>query len=387
MKTKIVFLITLCAIVSSQALEPLQEALPGARLLYKNPDNSRIYYHEIGTSGSKQVTDNSVGHAQVKWINTGDKILYGGPDRRLTIVDLDGNVLFSYQLNGDINMKVSRDHQYSFDPSYDGKKIYYVSGNTISVLDIETRHVSDVFELNSDNRIREGEFCVSADGNRFVGRYSNSKSIYVDVKMNSQGSYGSDCSPCISPSGTVCATNTGSPMHANMIVYTWPLTQRSPRESHRAQINSGQWDNHTWSNHEAICVGANNGLKPRVIDVMIETGGGQYRRNWIVQDVPDNIWYPDFWVPEEIGGVVLKDRETGYRRRDYLHVVSGQAVTNRLQVISSKRTYTAHTHSRGIVSLDGRTRIRRGITSTSVQEAGAGIVRDREIDRDTFLKP
>jgi hypothetical protein len=114
--------------------------------------------------------------------------------------------------------------------NWDGSKIYYCKGTksrmVVYSMSIPDAAVKEIF-VSRQGIAAQGEFCMSRDENRFVGRHSSDRAVYVDVKRNLEGVYDDECSPCISPDGTRCAVNQNG--HEYMQIHQWPRDADKPR--------------------------------------------------------------------------------------------------------------------------------------------------------------
>ncbi|MBD3347149.1 MAG: hypothetical protein GF401_19010 [Chitinivibrionales bacterium] len=267
----------------------LESIMMGARLLYQQ--NRKAYYMEVGEWQRKHICDNVDNKDALKWAGTGDRVLIA-TGSSVKVVDIETKDILYERDN--LNINRSTNANTAAEISYDAKTIYFVQGNNINAIDIGGNNIWTIFTTSSSNKIREGEFCVSSDGNRFVGRYSNNRAVYIDIAKDLQGDFADECSPAISPSGTRLAVNQGG--HREIATYKWELDDNEPSYWRNVTSSVGQWDNHTWSNHEDYYLGRGDPGDAKIVNIRTQDSysfGHSTNSN-----------YPDLWIPASAGGVV-----------------------------------------------------------------------------------
>lgn len=250
----------------------LQEELPGAKVYFRS--GSAIKCKDISTGATSTIVSSGA-TGTTKISGDGKRVLSASRSVIKVFETATGQKVFekSISCNGGNGAAA--------EINWDGSRVYIVSGSTIKRISIPGGTVQDVYN-SREGIAREGEFCMSKDENRFVGRYSNSKAVHVDVKNNWEGSFDNECSPCISPSGTRCAVNQGG--HTTMQIHTWPLSASSPSKWRLISSQVGSWDNHTWSNHDDYLIDHNG----KILNV-------ESQNSWNASINGDD--YIDLWVP------------------------------------------------------------------------------------------
>ena len=282
----------------------LQDVLNGARLLFVQSDT--LFYMEIGQWGKIFLYSPCDNGSTVRWAASGKCALIATPSS-VTVINVDTKQV-SYSKTGlSINNDPSADP--AADISYDGNTVYFAQGNNIKAIDLSSDQVSTVYTTSSANQITEGELCVSGNGKRFAGRQSNDYAVFIDIEKKLEGQYAEECSPAISPSGTILAVNQDG--HQNIKTFTWELDADAPVEWRIINIaGKGKWDNQTWSNHENYYVGNGDGGACKIVNVQTEDVYNFGHSTVCL--------YPDLWVPASVGGIVPASAATGAPARSAL---------------------------------------------------------------------
>lgn len=281
--------ITLASMSYSQDAD-LENVLNGARLLFIQ--NETLYYMEIGKWEKVVLHSPCANGSAVRWAASGKRALIAAPSS-VTVIDIATEQVAYSKTGLSINNDPTADP--AADISYDGTTIFFAQGNNIKALDIASEQVTTIYTTSSANQITEGELCVSENGKRFAGRKNNAYAVFVDIEKGLEGQYAEECSPAISPSGTILAVNQDG--HQNIKTYKWTLDAAEPVEWRIINIaGNGKWDNQTWSNHEDYYVGNGDGGDCKIVNVQTEE---VYNFGHATVCL-----YPDLWVPSSAGGIV-----------------------------------------------------------------------------------
>jgi hypothetical protein len=268
----------------------LESVMKGARLLYVQ--NQTLYSMEVGIWEKTALFSPCGNGDAVRWAATGQRALVAS-GTAVTVIDVNTKQPVYTKSGLSINYVSTADP--AADISYDGTTIYFVQGNNIKAIDIATDKITTIYTTKSASQITEGELCVSGNGKRFVGRQSNACAVYVDIEKGIEGQYAQECSPAISPSGTILAVNQDG--HQYIKTFNWPLASAAPVEWRRISIaGKGKWDNQTWSNHEDYYVGNGDGGDCKIVNVRTQDVY-TFGHSTLCE-------YPDLWIPGEAGGSV-----------------------------------------------------------------------------------
>ncbi len=271
------FAVLLCTALAAVAAKPsLQEEFSnGAKVYYRK--SGTIYAKDLKTGSVQQIASGGVGTTKIS--GDGTRVLSASSSTFKVFDVATGNKVF--EKNG---MNARSRAGTAAEINWNGSRIYYVTGSSSQTkiwrMDVPGGNSQLVF--TSGHAIAyEGEFCMSKDENRFVGRYSNDKAVYVDVSHSNEGKYANECSPCISPDGTRCGVNQNG--HVDFKVYNWAQGGGSPSYWKNIDSQVGSWDNHTWSNHDDYVIDHNG----KIINV-------QSGNSWNASISRDD--YIDLWV-------------------------------------------------------------------------------------------
>jgi hypothetical protein len=255
------------------------EIIPGAKAFWINSGTIRCI--DISTGEFSTVGE---GSGTVKVSGNGKYVVAGNHGSGVVVYELaTGTQVYSKS----ITFNGSGDASDAVEISWDGSEIMIVQGDDINALNAKNGSTRLLFATTSSNRIREGELSASWDWSRIVGRYSNNKAIYIDVAQKTQGQYANECSPCISPSGRITAVNQNG--HTTMQIYKWDEGAGSPQKWKKCATQVGEWDNHTWSNHENYLIGTGKILDVNSCESFLANAGGSYNDLWVPVGPPDTI--------------------------------------------------------------------------------------------------
>ncbi|MBD3241686.1 MAG: hypothetical protein GF331_13935, partial [Chitinivibrionales bacterium] len=260
-----------------QAAKPsLQDEFSnGAKVYYRK--SSTIYAKDLKSGSVQQVASGGVGTTKIS--GDGTRVLSASRSTFKVFDVATGNKVFEKS-----GLSACGGNGTAAEINWNGSRIYYVTGSKSQTkiwrMDIPGGNSQLVF-TSGQAIAAEGEFCMAKDANRFVGRYSNDKAVYVDVSHSKEGKYASECSPCISPDGTRCGVNQNG--HVDFKVYNWPQGGGSPSYWKNIDSQVGSWDNHTWSNHDDYVIDHNG----KIINV-------QSGNSWNAGIDGDD--YIDLWV-------------------------------------------------------------------------------------------
>lgn len=344
---------TLISLTSLAKPSMSDEFSNGAKIYFRS--NDRIYAMDLTNGNVNQiVASGAIGTTKIS--GDGTRVLSASTYKFKIFEVATGNKIFEKS-----NMNACGGNGTAAEINWDGSAIYYVKGDKggteIWKIDVSTKNETKIFTSNEAIGA-EGEFCMSKDENRFVGRYSNNNAVYVDVSHNNEGSYYDECSPCISPDGTRCGNNNTG--HTTFEVFNWPQGGGSPNNWKTINSQVGSWDNHTWSNHN---------------DYVIDYDGK------IINVVTENSWdanvnaadYIDLWVNNnevEVTGVSLNktsltlDEATS---ETLIATVSPSGATNKTVTWSSDNENAATVDNNGkVVALDPGT----AIITVTTQDGG-----------------
>jgi WD40 repeat protein len=193
----------------------LQEEMPGAKVWFRS--GSSMKFKDISSGEIKTlVGSGAIGTTKIS--GDGRRVLSASGSQVKVFDTETGDLVYSKP----VSISGRDNNGWSAEINWDGTKIFYCKGSKskmiIYSLSVPGGDIKEVF-TSYQGIAEEGEFCMSKDENRFVGRYSSNKAVYVDVEKNQEGKYADHCSPCISPDGTRCAVNCGD--HSYVVVYKW----------------------------------------------------------------------------------------------------------------------------------------------------------------------